>query len=184
MSSARALPYIIRAKQKGAQLTVETCHHYLTLEAEDIPDGHTEYKCSPPIRRKMNKKKLWKALKEGHINLVVSDHSPSTPDLKLLTPGKDKGNFLKAWGGIASVQFGLSLLWTNCQEHGCDLADVVRLLSEEPAKLVGLGQRKGKIAIGYDADFCVWDPDEEFIVTPQIIYFKNKVHTHRIVAIS
>lgn len=167
----------MEARRKGAHLTVETCHHYLTLAAEDIPDEHTEYKCSPPIRYKMNQKQLWNALKEGHINLVVSDHSPSTPELKLLLPGQDKGNFMKAWGGIASVQFGLSLLWTNCHEHGCKLADVVRLLSEEPAKLVGLDHRKGKIAIGYDADFCVWNPDEEVTVTPDIIQFKNKVCT-------
>lgn len=177
MSTAEALPIIIEARKNGAKLTVETCHHYLSITAEDIPDEHTEFKCAPPIRDRSNQEKLWQALKDGHINLVVSDHSPSTPGVKLLTAGKNRGNFLKAWGGISSVQFGLPLFWTNCKRYGFTLTDLIRLMCEEPAKLVGLDHRKGKIAVGYDADFCVWDPEEEFTVSPDIIEFQNKVGT-------
>ncbi|GAB0096063.1 Allantoinase [Sergentomyia squamirostris] len=178
LSTADALPMIKDARANGAKLTLETCHHYLTLVAEEIPDARTEFKCAPPIRDTDNQQKLWEAVKMGDIDMIVSDHSPSTPGVKLLTYGKSRGDFMRAWGGISSVQFGLSLFWTNCQKHGMTINDLHRLLCCEPAKLLGIDGYKGKIAPGYDADFCVWDPDATFSITSDIIHFQNKANPY------
>lgn len=172
------LPLIRELKQTGRNLTVETCHHYLSISAEEIPDAHTEYKCAPPIRSQDNRQQLWNGIVTKDIDLVVSDHSPCTPGLKCLIAGKSRGDFMKAWGGISSLQFGLSLFWTQCQEYGLGLSDMIRLMCEEPAKLCGIQNQKGKIEVGYDADFCVWNPDEWFTVTPDIIHFQNKANPY------
>ena len=111
LSAAESLPLIIAAKAEGVRLTVETCPHYLMLAAEEIGDGHTEFKCCPPIRGSANSELLWQALADDVIDIVVTDHSPSTPDLKLL----DEGDFGAAWGGISSLQLGLSLVWTGAR---------------------------------------------------------------------
>ncbi|XP_066454487.1 allantoinase, mitochondrial-like isoform X2 [Eleutherodactylus coqui] len=171
LSSARSLPIIRKAKKAGAPITVETTHHYLTLSAENIPPGATYYKCCPPVRGHSNKEALWNALLQGNIDMVVSDHSPCTPDLKHL----QDGDFLKAWGGISSLQFGLSLFWTSARIRGFTLPDVSRLLSSNPAKLCSLGNRKGAIKIGHDADLVIWDPDSEFQVQEKNIHHKNKL---------
>ncbi|KAK2163624.1 hypothetical protein LSH36_76g02020 [Paralvinella palmiformis] len=171
LSAAGALPLVQKAKEAGARLTIETTHHYLTLAAEDIPDGATEYKCCPPIRSKENQRRLWEAVRSGLIDMVVSDHSPCTADLKLL----DKGDFMKAWGGIASVQFGLPLFWTGCKQYDLNLSHVITCLCEAPAKLAGLQKRKGQIAVGMDADFVIWNPDDYTTIDTNSIYHKNKV---------
>ncbi|XP_071999349.1 allantoinase, mitochondrial-like isoform X2 [Engystomops pustulosus] len=171
LSSARSLPIIRKAKKAGAPLTVETTHHYLTLSAENIPPGATYYKCCPPVRGHSNKEALWNALLQGTIDMVVSDHSPCTPDLKHL----QDGDFQKAWGGISSLQLGLSLFWTSARIRGFSLPDVSRLLSNNPAKLCGLENRKGSIKIGHDADLVIWDPDSEFQVEQTNIHHKNKL---------
>ncbi|XP_056420671.1 allantoinase, mitochondrial-like isoform X1 [Hyla sarda] len=171
LSSAQSLPIIRKAKKAGAPITVETTHHYLTLSAENIPPGATYYKCCPPVRGHSNKEALWNALLQGTIDMVVSDHSPCTPDLKHL----QDGDFLNAWGGISSLQLGLSLFWTSARIRGFSLSDVSRLLSSNPAKLCNLEDRKGAIKIGYDADLVIWDPDSEFQVQEKNIYHKNKL---------
>lgn len=112
LSASEAIPLIRQSRKDGARLTVETCHHYLSLCAEEVPDAQTEYKCAPPIRDQANRERLWKGILDGDINLVVSDHSPSTPGVKMLTYGKNRGDFLKAWGGISSVQFGKMCVWS------------------------------------------------------------------------
>ncbi|XP_059622411.1 allantoinase isoform X2 [Phlebotomus argentipes] len=178
LSTADALPMIREARANGAQLTLETCHHYLTLTAEEIPDAHTEFKCAPPIRSAENRRKLWEAIQARDIDMIVSDHSPSTPGVKLLTYGKSRGDFMRAWGGISSVQFGLSLFWTHCESQGLTLVDLQRLLCQEPAKLLGIDGFKGRIAVGYDADFCVWDPEGTFTITSDIIHFQNKANPY------
>jgi len=171
LSAAEALPMIIKARGEGLPLTVETCYHYLTLTAEEISPMETQYKCCPPIRGKKNQDKLWDALTTGHIDMVVSDHSPCTRELKL--PGEK--DFMSAWGGISSLQFGLSLFWTSAQKRGFGLTDVNRLLSREPAKLANLENRKGKIQEGFDADFVIWAPNESQVIKLDKIQHKNKV---------
>uniref|UniRef100_A0A6I8R1Y0 allantoinase n=1 Tax=Xenopus tropicalis TaxID=8364 RepID=A0A6I8R1Y0_XENTR len=171
LSSAMALPIIRKAKKAGAPLTVETTHHYLTLSAEKIPPGATYFKCCPPVREHSNKEALWNALLQGHIDMVVSDHSPCTPDLKLL----QDGDFLKAWGGICSLQLGLSLFWSSARSRGFSLLDIPRLLSSNPAKLSSLDGRKGAIKPGYDADLVIWDPDKEYQVHEASLHHKNKL---------
>uniref|UniRef100_A0A3Q3WAP7 allantoinase n=1 Tax=Mola mola TaxID=94237 RepID=A0A3Q3WAP7_MOLML len=170
LSSAEPLKLIQEARQAGAPLTVETTHHYLSLCAESIPAGATQFKCCPPIRGSANREKLWLALKEGHIDMVVSDHSPCTPDLKKL----DSGDFTQAWGGISSLQFGLPLFWSSASKRGFKLCDVVRLLSQNTAQLCGLQGQKGGLAPGYDADLVVWDPERQFEVKANV-HHKNKL---------
>ena len=170
LSSADSLEQIAAAKQKGLPLTVETGQHYLYFSAEEIKDGQTQFKCAPPIREKENNDKLWQALKDGLIDFVATDHSPATPDLKeLLT-----GNFMKAWGGIASLQFALPVLWTAAKKRNATFNDMAKWLCENPAKLIGKENSKGKIAKGFDADLIVLDDEKTFVVTTEIILHKHK----------
>ena len=170
-SSADALPVLRAARAEGLPLTVETCPHYLTFAAEEIPDGATHYKCCPPVRERENREQLWAALKDGTIDMIVSDHSPCPPDLKLM----ETGDFMQAWGGIASVQFGLPLIWTGAHARGFGLRELTRWMSGAPAQLAGLDKRKGRLAPGYDADIVIWHPEKEFTVTSEAIHFRHKL---------
>ena len=170
LSSADSIEQIVRAKQKGLALTVETCQHYLYFNAEEIKDGRTEFKCAPPIREKANNEKLWQALKGGIIDFVATDHSPAPPEMKELV----SGDFMKAWGGISSIQFALPVLWTAAKKHDCDLNDIANWLCEKPALLPQL-KTKGKIAKGYDADLVVWNPEEKFVVKENMIQHRHKI---------
>ena len=171
LSAAEALPVLRAAKADGVAITVETCPHYLTFAAEEIPNGATQFKCCPPVRSRENREKLWQALGDGTIDMVVSDHSPCTPNLKLL----DEGDFLDAWGGIAALQFGLPVMWTNLRTHGFGIPDLVRLMCNGPAQLASLHQRKGDLREGYDADIAVWDPNAAFTVSREIIQHRHKL---------
>jgi allantoinase len=160
-----------RARDAGTKLTVETCPHYLSLASEDVAAGATEFKCAPPIRERDNQAKLWDALREGLVDQVVTDHSPSTPQLKC----SDSGDFMRAWGGIASLQLGLPVVWTGARAHGRSLSDVVRWMCDAPARLIGLAGRKGTLAAGADADLTVLDPDATFEVDPAKLHHRHKL---------
>jgi allantoinase len=159
LADADALPMLRQARAEGVRITVETCPHYLTFAAEDVPDGATSFKCCPPIRETRHREGLWAALAAGDIDLVVSDHSPCTPDLKRL----DDGDFGAAWGGIASLQVALPAVWTGARARGVGLDQVVRWMATAPARLAGLS-RKGAIAVGKDADLVAFAPDEGWTV--------------------
>ena len=171
LSSAEALPTIHEAREAGLTITAETCPHYLTLFAEACPDGKTLYKCCPPIREDANRDQLWAGLTSGDIDFVVSDHSPCTPQLKHL----DSGDLERAWGGISSLQFGLSLIWTEAMSRGIPLTQVAEWMATEPAKFAGLGDRKGRIAVGYDADLIVFDDQAQYTITADIIKYRHKI---------
>jgi allantoinase len=170
LSSAAALPVLSAARADGVRITAETCPHYLALSAEDVPAGATEFKCCPPIREAANKDELWKGLRDGWIDCVVSDHSPCTADLKCL----DSGDFAQAWGGIASLQLGLPVMWTHARERGVQLAQVVQWMATAPAHLAGL-HRKGRIEVGGDADLCIFAPDDEWVVDPALLHHRNPI---------
>jgi allantoinase len=167
LSSAHVLPLIADAKARGVRVTVETCPHYLTLSAERVADGATQFKCCPPIREDTNRHELWRALRRGIIDCVVSDHSPSPPELK-------RGDFGSAWGGIASVQLGLSAMWTSARARGVPLTDVVAWMSRAPAQLAGL-RHKGAIEAGADADLVAFDPDASWVVAPEELHHRHPV---------
>lgn len=158
------------ARAAGIALSAETCPHYLFFAAEEVPPGHTEFKCCPPVRYAVNREALWRALGEGAIDGVVSDHSPCTPALK----GLPDGDFRTAWGGISSLQVGLSVVWSVARRRGFSLADIARWMSAFPASLAGL-PTKGRIAAGCDADFVAFDPNATFTVRGAELLHKNPV---------
>ncbi|MEO5981250.1 MAG: allantoinase AllB [Pedococcus sp.] len=173
LSDADALPLLAAAQAEGLAVSVETCPHYLTLEAEQVPDGATQFKCCPPIREHDNRDRLWEGLEAGTIRTIVTDHSPCTVELKAM----DSGDFGQAWGGIAGLQLGLPAVWTEAKQRGHDLADVVRWMAQGPADQVGLGDR-GRIMVGATADLVVFAPDEEFVVDLARLHHKNPVSAY------
>ncbi|PRQ05611.1 allantoinase AllB [Enhygromyxa salina] len=168
LSAASAIPMLRAARAEGLPITVETCPHYLCLCAEEVPHDATLFKCAPPVREADNREGLWAALREGVIDLVVTDHSPCTPDLKA-------GGFTQAWGGIASLSLGLSSVWAEAARRGVELRSVVEWMSVAPARMTGLAGHKGAIARGHDADLFAFDPDHEFTVGPEHLHFRHKV---------
>ncbi|MBB4910629.1 allantoinase AllB [Actinophytocola algeriensis] len=173
LSSADALPMLAAARRDGVAITVETCPHYLTLSAEEIADGATQFKCCPPIRDSANQDALWQGLADRVIDCVVSDHSPCTADLKRF----DTGDFGEAWGGIAGLQLGLPAMWTAARRRGVPLTELVRWMSWAPAELAGL-TGKGAIEVGRDADLCVFAPDGEFTVDAEELFHRNAVSAY------
>jgi allantoinase len=171
LSSASSLETVRRAKEEGLPVTAETCPHYLCFAAETIPDGATEYKCAPPIRDNDNRERLWRALFEGVIDFVITDHSPCTPALKQ----RERGDFEAAWGGISSLQLGLSAIWSEARARGASFLQLARWLSERPAHFAGLASRKGAIKKGLDADLVIWDPEQSFEVTPERLFMRHKL---------
>lgn len=170
LSSSDALPMLASAKRDGVKITVETCPHYLTLLAEEVPNGATAFKCCPPIREAGNRELLWEGLLAGTIDCIVSDHSPSTVDLK----DPENGDFGVAWGGVASLQLGLSLIWSEAKKRGIDLPQVIEWMASKPADLAGL-PTKGRIALGCDADFAIFEPESAQIVDVNRLHHKNPV---------
>jgi allantoinase len=170
LSNADSIQRVREAKARGVKLTVETCPHYLTLVAEEVPDGGTAFKCCPPIREESNRDALWAGLLDGTIDLIVSDHSPATAELK----GVEHGDFGLAWGGVASLQLGLPLVWSEAKRRGVPLERVLTWMGSNTADFVGL-ERKGRIAVGNDADFSFFAPEESFTVHATELRHKNPV---------
>ena len=169
LSCSDAVAPLAAARAEGVLISAETCPHYLAFDCESIPDGRTEWKCAPPIRERENRERLWRALEAGTIEMVVSDHSPCAPALKA------GGDFMADWGGVASVQLSLPAVWTEARLRGVPLSKVLHWMGERPARLAGLGHRKGRLAPGYDADLVVFDPDAFFTVEPERIRHRHKL---------
>ena len=170
LSSAKSLDVVRSARARGLPLTVETCPHYLAFAAEDIPDGATEFKCAPPIRDKDERDGLWRALIDGEIDLIASDHSPCPPILK--EPG---GDFFSAWGGIASLQLSLAAVWTGARARGIGPGRMAEWMSAGPARLARIDGRKGTLAAGFDADIIIWDPEKSFVVDGTLLEHRHAV---------
>jgi allantoinase len=175
LSSAEALPLLAAARDRGVPISAETCVQYLWFAAEDIPDGATEFKCAPPIRRRANRDRLWAALEEGLIGMVTTDHSPCPPAMK----HRDQGRWDQAWGGIASLGLALPVMATMLERRGVELNVALKHLSSwmsmETARLAGLAGRKGALIPGADADFLIFDPDTPWTVAPQHLHFRHKL---------
>ncbi|RME73303.1 MAG: allantoinase AllB [Planctomycetota bacterium] len=171
VSSADAVAAIERGRERGALLTAETCPHYLYFAAEEIPDAAPLFKCAPPIREARHRDALWEALERGVLDLVASDHSPAPPACKHL----DDGDLLRAWGGIASLQLGPRVVWTGLRERGLGPERLAHWYAERPARLLGLGDRKGRIAPGFDADLTAWDPDAIEPVDPHRLRYRHPI---------
>lgn len=170
LATAEALPMLRELRAAMPNLSVETCAHYLTFAAEDIPARATAYKCAPPIRGRATREALWAGLVDGTIDFVTTDHSPGPPALKAF----DTGRFDLAWGGIPSIQLLLSALWTGASARGQDLSDLAQWVSSRPAKFARLGNRKGAIAIGLDADLVVFDPEATYTVSRDAMFHRHR----------
>ena len=171
LSSSDAIPVLQHARSQGAKVSLETCPHYLTFAAEEIAEGATEFKCAPAIRERLNREKLWEGLANGTIDFIATDHSPCPPAMKL----PEEGDFMRAWGGIASLQLSLPAVWTEASVRGYAVTHVAKWLCEGPVRLAGLDRRKGSIAVGCDADFVIWNPDEKFLVDPAQLHHRHKI---------
>jgi allantoinase len=171
LSTSKALARLRDAKRRGLPITVETCPHYLHLCSEGISNGETLNKCAPPIRNHQNREALWQGLREGIIDLVATDHSPCPPAMKQL----ESGDFRSAWGGIPSVSLALPLLWTEASRRGFSLVDIARWMAERPAQLAGLEDRKGRLAVGLDADMVVFDPETEWAVSSAELHYRHAI---------
>ena len=171
LSTALALPELAAARAEGLPVTVETCPHYLHFAAEEIADGDTLAKCAPPVRGGHNRELLWDALRDGTLDLIVTDHSPCPPEMKRL----DTGRFDLAWGGIASLSIALPVVWTGAAARGFTLDHVARWMSAAPAALAGIGERCGVLAAGREANFVIFNPEAEFIVSPEKLFYRHQV---------
>jgi allantoinase len=169
VSSLEGLASIAAARAEGLPVSAETCPHYLTFIAAGIPDGATLFKCAPPIRQAADREALWAALLDGTLDLVASDHSPCPPDMK----AAGGGDFVRAWGGIAGLELLLPVLVTGHVRRGVPLGSVFEWASAAPARLAGLGDRKGQLAPGRDADLVVWSP-ETFRVDPARLHHRHR----------
>ena len=177
LSTAQALDELAAARVEGLPITVESCPHYLHFAAEEIPDGTTLFKCAPPVRSQANCDQLWRGLRDGVIDMIVTDHSPCLPEMKrpaAQTPN-DEGRFDLAWGGIASLSVALPVIWTECHKRGFSLNHLVRWMSAAPAALAGISNQAGAILAGRDANFTVFDPDASFTVTPDALHYRHPV---------
>ena len=171
VSACEVLPLLREARAERLPVTAESCPHYLAIEAEQIPAGATEFKCAPPIRGRDNRNHLWNALADGTIDAIVSDHSPCPPDLKK----KETGDFFAAWGGVASLELGFSVIWSEARKRGGSMESVVNWMSHAPARLAGLHRQKGRLAPGLQADFALVNPDEYFVVDPKALKQRHPV---------
>jgi allantoinase len=171
LANGDALPMLQAARSEGLPITVETCPHYLHFEAEQIADGDTRFKCAPPIRHPNHRAMLWEGLRRGLIDTIGSDHSPCPPDMKRL----DTGDFTKAWGGIASLQLPLPIVWTGAAAHGVSLDQMFRWLAAAPARLLRVQHRKGCLAAGCEADVVVWDPEARWSGSSQQLHHRHKL---------
>ena len=182
LSSAQALPLIAAAKAEGLTITAEACPHHLHCVAEDIPDGATLFKCTPPIRSRANRELLWQALASGTLDLIATDHSPCPLPMKRLCPdnhtpqpGEEFGRFDQAWGGIASLSTAISVIWTEAHRRKHTLSDLTRWLSTNPSKLAGIAAQTGSIEPGKHANLIAFDPDATFTVTPEVLHYRHKI---------
>jgi allantoinase len=178
LASAAALPLLAGARARGLPITVETCTHYLWFAAEEIPDGATEHKCAPPIRRAENREALWNALESGTIDMVTTDHSPCIPSMKQSRTLAGEGRWDCAWGGISTMGLALPVLWTAMHKRGIEIEKIGRWMGTAPAKLAGLTGHKGAIAVGADADFAIFDPDAEWTVSHEDLHFRHKLSSY------
>jgi allantoinase len=171
LSTSLALEELQDARAEGLPITVETCPHYLHFAAEEIADGATLLKCAPPIRSKKNQQHLWHGLRDGIIDMVVTDHSPCPPAMKR----EDTGRFDLAWGGIASLSLALPITHTECCRRGLTLDNIVRWMSSAPAALAGISHRAGALEAGRDANFVIFDTDAEFTITKDKLHYRHAI---------
>lgn len=171
VSAAESLSLLREARSSGVTISAETCPHYLSIGAEQIPDGATEFKCAPPIRGADDKAALWQGLLDGTLDIVVSDHSPCPPAAKR----RDTGDFFAAWGGIASLELGAVVVCTEMRSREIELVHLSRWMARQPARLVGLEGRKGVIAAGADADLAIFDPVASFTIDAAALHQRHKI---------
>lgn len=170
VSCGAAAGAVARAKARSAWLTAETCPHYLTFTSEDTLQAGAPLKCAPPIRSAKDRAALWRALADGTLDLIASDHSPCPAEMKRTS------DLFAAWGGIAGIQSFLpALLTEGLHAKRLRLPELVRLVSEAPARLLGLFPRKGSIRPHSDADLVFIDPERQWTLEAAVLQARSAV---------
>lgn len=168
-SSRKVVEVIEEAKDRGVDVTVETCPHYLSLTVEDLAEQKAIAKCAPPLRDKNEVEDLWEAVKAGEIDVIGSDHSPAPADMKVITD-----NFFEGWGGISGAQSTLNILLTEGHfKRGVSLEKIVEIAATNPARIFNI-PLKGSIDAGYDADITIVNLSERFTLEKDDLYYRHK----------
>jgi allantoinase len=168
VSSGRGVVLASEAKARGADVTIETCPHYLAFTEEDLERLGAPAKCAPPLRSKLEQELLWQEVLKGQVDIVGSDHSPAPPSMKT------SNDFFAIWGGISGVQSSLNVLLTQgFQARGLGLPQISSLVSKNPAKRFKLAS-KGQLELGFDADLVLLDLNANFVLTPELLEYRHK----------
>ena len=179
LTSKAGLKEIKKARKRGQTVYTETCPQYLLLEDSVYEKPRFEgakFICSPPIRKKKDRKALWRGLERGDIQLVSTDHCTFTMAQKEV----GKNDFSKIPGGVPGVEERVGLLLTCGVGDGClSLPEAVELLSGNPARLYGLYPRKGSLQPGSDADVVLWDPTVRRVLRDESVHTKARYTAYR-----
>lgn len=169
IACTEGLDEVIKAQEKGLPVTGEACNHNLYFYKEELDDIGTVAKCSPPIREKEIRDKMWDYVLDGKVEFVVSDHSPSTEELKKVD------NAFEAWGGVSGLQNTVDVFFDEAvQKRGMSLKLFADMIAKNPADLYNI-KNKGQITVGYDADFVFIKPNSTYRVTAEGLEYRNKI---------
>ena len=171
VSTAAGVQAIVEARRRGVNVTAESCPHYLFFTDEDLVQLGPIAKCAPPLRCAAEVDALWKMVLAGHVDIIGSDHSPCTTDLKV----RGNQNIWDAWGGISGIQSMLpAMLTAGVRNRGLSLSALAKIMCANPARRYGLYPQKGALLPGSDADFVVVDPEAKWTLTTEQLFYKNK----------
>lgn len=168
---------IYQAQQRGVQVTAETCSHYLTFTEDDVLAHGELFKCAPPLRKTEDREAMWKYVEKGVFSGIASDHSPCSYDEKYNEIlGSKIHNVFEVWGGCSGIQSSVQAVWSEgVSKRGVCPTVLANAMAKLPAKAFGIYGKKGDIKPGFDADLLIIDPDREWEIKAEDLYYVNKI---------